>query len=255
MNYLLFICSDGVPTEEKGRAMREHLPAWIEEMDGRRIRQFGQALAPASRAQTVRVRDGETIVSDGPFAESKEFIAGFDVIECRDLDEAIEVAAKHSVSWFHSIEIRPFAESPLGPNGDGGDSALPGRDVAAASSIGASAPGRQRFLLSVCVNGIAESDEEEAAIHRDGMAWADAAAASGHRIYGHALRGPETATTVRVREGETLVSDGPFVETKEFIGGFDIFECVSQQEAVELAARHPIAGYHMVEVRPFAAGE
>ena len=47
-------------------------------------------------------------MSDGPFAETKEFVAGFDVLECADLDEAIEVAAMHPVSWFHTIEIRPF---------------------------------------------------------------------------------------------------------------------------------------------------
>ena len=59
-------------------------------------------------AATVRVRDGETLVTDGPFAETKEFVAGFDVLECADLDEAIEVAAKHPSSWFQAIEIRPF---------------------------------------------------------------------------------------------------------------------------------------------------
>jgi hypothetical protein len=61
-----------------------------------------------SDATTVRVRDAEVLLSDGPFAESKEQIAGFDIIECADLDEAIEVAAKHPVAAFGSIEVRPF---------------------------------------------------------------------------------------------------------------------------------------------------
>jgi hypothetical protein len=54
------------------------------------------------------MRGGELLISDGPFAETKEQIAGFDIIDCQDLDEAIEVAAKHPVAAFGSIEVRPF---------------------------------------------------------------------------------------------------------------------------------------------------
>ena len=58
------------------------------------------------------------------------------------------------------------------------------------------------------------------------------------------------ATTVRVRGGETLLTDGPYVETKEQIGGFDIIDCDSLEEAVEIAAGHPIAQMGTIEVRP-----
>jgi hypothetical protein len=78
---------------------------------------------------------------------------------------------------------------------------------------------------------------------------------SGAQIYGHALKHAETATTVQVRNGQTLVSDGPFMETKEFIGGFDIVDCANHEEAVALAAQHPMARYHMIEVRQFAEEE
>jgi hypothetical protein len=57
---------------------------------------------------TVRVREGEVLVADGPFAETKEQIGGFDIIDCADLDEAIEIASKHPVATFGTIEIRPF---------------------------------------------------------------------------------------------------------------------------------------------------
>ena len=57
------------------------------------------------------------------------------------------------------------------------------------------------------------------------------------------------------RGGETVLSDGPFAETKEFIGGFTIIDCASQDEAVRLAAKHPLAHQHMIEVRQFAAHE
>src|SRR5690348_17141359 len=105
MNYLLFICSDGVPSPEKSALMQREVPGWVKEMDGRGVRLLGRALELPETAATVRVRDGETVVSDGPFAETKEFMAGFDLLECADLDEAIEVAAKHPVSWVHTIEI------------------------------------------------------------------------------------------------------------------------------------------------------
>jgi hypothetical protein len=82
--------------------------AWVEEMDGRGVRLLGNQLRPVSDATTVRVRGGDLLVADGPFAETKEQIAGFDVIECADLDEAIEVASRHPVARYGTIEVRPF---------------------------------------------------------------------------------------------------------------------------------------------------
>jgi hypothetical protein len=77
-------------------------------MEGRGVRLSGNRLALTTDATTVRVREGDVLVSDGPFAETKEQIGGYDVIECADLDEAIEVAAKHPVAKFGTIEVRPF---------------------------------------------------------------------------------------------------------------------------------------------------
>lgn len=256
MNYLLLICSDGVSTPEKAAAMRSQIPSWLEEMDARGVRRFGYRLQSPSTAASVRVRNGATLVSDGPFVESKEFVGGFDVIDCADLDEAIEVAAKHPVASFHCVEVRPFAELEMGPSSSGPPE--PGKtsaEVPTGDQIGAPAPGRERYLLLVCVNGIPESDKEEAAIQRDAEDWVGGATARGVRVFGHALNSVETATTVRVRDGEALISDGPFVETKEFIGGFDIVDCETREEAIELAAAHPLARYHVVEVRPFAPEE
>jgi hypothetical protein len=105
MKYLLLIC-----VEESVTVTAEEADAqpWVEEMDGRGVRLDGDRLRPISDARSVRVRDGEVLVADGPFAETKEQIAGYDVIECADLDEAIEVAAKHPVSKFGTVEVRPF---------------------------------------------------------------------------------------------------------------------------------------------------
>ena len=68
----------------------------------------GDRLRYVSDATTVQVRSQEVLVSDGPFAETKEQIAGYDVIDCADLDEAIEVASKHPVARFGKLEVRPF---------------------------------------------------------------------------------------------------------------------------------------------------
>lgn len=82
------------------------------EMEVRGVARHGDRLRPVEDATTVRVRGGEVVVSDGPFAETKERIAGYDVIACADLDEAIEVASKHPMARFGKIEIRPVW--PLG---------------------------------------------------------------------------------------------------------------------------------------------
>jgi hypothetical protein len=110
MRYLLFICSDESVGLSPGK--EEEIPAaaraWVAEMEGRGVRLEGHQLRPVSDATTVRVRDGDVLIADGPFAETKEQIAGFDVIEAADLDEAIEVASKHPVASFGTIEVRPF---------------------------------------------------------------------------------------------------------------------------------------------------
>lgn len=67
----------------------------------------GDRLRPIEDATLVRVRDGEVLVTDGPFTESKEWIAGYDLIEAADLDEAIEIASKHPMARFGRIELRP----------------------------------------------------------------------------------------------------------------------------------------------------
>lgn len=84
--------------------------AWVEEMLRRGIRQSGDRLRPIRDSTTVRVRNGEVLVADGPFAETKEQIAGFDILDCADLDEAIEVAAKHPAAQFGTLELRPIME-------------------------------------------------------------------------------------------------------------------------------------------------
>jgi hypothetical protein len=87
------------------------IEAWVAEMDERGVKLYGGHLRPAADAVTVRVRDSEVLVSDGPFAETKEQIAGFDVIECAGRDEAVAVASRHPTAKIGTFELRPFVES------------------------------------------------------------------------------------------------------------------------------------------------
>ena len=82
--------------------------AWVKEMDGRGVRLLGERIRPDSDSTTVRVRDGEILLTDGPHAETKDLVAGFDVIDCADLDEAVEIASKHPMARGGVLELRPF---------------------------------------------------------------------------------------------------------------------------------------------------
>lgn len=81
---------------------------WASEMDAKGIRLMGSRTRMASDATTVRVRNREVLLTDGPYAETKDLMAGFDILECADLDEAVEVASRHPMAWAGAIELRPF---------------------------------------------------------------------------------------------------------------------------------------------------
>jgi hypothetical protein len=115
MKYLLFVCWDGErmnaqtePDPAEAEAEEEEGFPWVDDLQARGIWLTGDQLAPPRRARSVRVRDGKTLVTDGPFAETKEVVGGFDLIECGSLDEAVEIAATHPMAEAGTIEVRPF---------------------------------------------------------------------------------------------------------------------------------------------------
>ena len=115
MRYLLLIYEVERGTEaspEEAMASNARYGAFTADVRRRGIFQAGEALEPTNTATTVRVRDGRTITTDGPFAETKEFLGGFYLLECSDLDEAIDLAAKIPAVERGSIEIRPIWELP-----------------------------------------------------------------------------------------------------------------------------------------------
>jgi hypothetical protein len=108
MRFLMLVCRDTTPVEATGPS--GDVEEWVSTMDARGARITGDPLAPASDGSVVRVRDGEVLVTDGPFLETKEVLAGFDLLECKDMAEAIEVAAAHPFAARGVMEIRPIAD-------------------------------------------------------------------------------------------------------------------------------------------------
>jgi hypothetical protein len=94
------------------------------------------------------------------------------------------------------------------------------------------------------------SDDERSAIYARYRAFGDATREKGQFVGGDELAPTSTATTVRVRDGETVVTDGPFVETKEALGGYYVLECETIDEALDLAAQIPAVETGAIEVRP-----
>jgi hypothetical protein len=196
-------------------------------------------LESVTTAVTVRVRDGQTLVTDGPFAETTEQLGGYFVLDLDDLDGAIAVATRLPALTKATVEIRPLC--PL-------DGVPPGAPITAAAGH----PGTPFLLL--CYG-------DEAAWHLAGPdalrdALADATALcrelndSGAFLSASPLHPSAAATCVRVRDGRRLITDGPFTETHEILGGYYLILAESRAAAALVAARHPGARFGCVEVRP-----
>ena len=112
MRYALLVCGEEntvlSPEEQWERSLA--FTAFQDEMEARGVLLGRERLRPATSAITVRVRDGDLVIADGPFAETKEQIAGLYLVDCTDLDEAIEVAAKIPAAQYGTIEVRPVWE-------------------------------------------------------------------------------------------------------------------------------------------------
>jgi hypothetical protein len=95
--------------DEADPAERE-VVAWVNEMEATGVKLTGGRLRPVKDAVTLRIRAGERLLTDGPFAETKEQIAGFDVLECESMAAAIEIASRHPTARSGTFELRPFWE-------------------------------------------------------------------------------------------------------------------------------------------------
>ncbi len=106
MQFLLIISHDGAFAPNAH--LIEDIGAWIQRMEDRGIRVYGNPLRPPGDAKTVRVRKGRVVVTNGPFADSEEKMCAYELIECASPGEAIDVAAEHPMASAATIEVRPI---------------------------------------------------------------------------------------------------------------------------------------------------
>ena len=109
MKYMMFVVVDPDAAAEADPSQDDlTIERWLAEVEDRGKRVTGDALRPVSEAVTVRVSRGQVLVTDGPFCETKEWIAGFDILECDNLDEAIAIAARHPQANGGKLELCLF---------------------------------------------------------------------------------------------------------------------------------------------------
>jgi hypothetical protein len=166
------------PWDAKSQASLE---AWLDQTISRGLNLHGSRLRPASDATTVKVRRGELLVTDGPLAETKEQVAGYDLLECSSMEEAVQLAAQHPTAQIGAIEVRPlYGDQP--PRG------LP-----------EPAPGRRRYMMFVCTGPALDPKEPDQIAPV--QPWVEEMGSRGTRRFGSQLDDPARARTVRVRDG------------------------------------------------------
>lgn len=196
-------------------------------------------LHPVASAASVRVRQGDALITTGPFAETTEQLGGFFLIEVPDLDAAIAIAARLPSAQKGTIEVRPVFRL------DG----LPPERFSEHPADSAQGP---RYML-LCYddaqawNGLGSVALDAA--QAEAVALTHQLDARGQYVSASPLHPITTATSVRIREGRLLVSDGPFAETREFLGGYYLIHARDLNDALAAAARHPGARVGAVEVR------
>lgn len=203
----------------------------------------GAALQSTRTAKTLRWKNGKVVVTDGPFAETKEQLGGFGALEARDMDHAVELMSKHpSVRLGGPFEIRPADEEANA------------RCKVPSTVALASKPETKRFLcLGYMEEAIWEalSTDDQAANMQAILAYDDDLRQNGRWVGSESLPSARTAKTLRWKGGKMMVTDGPFAETKEQLGGVVVLAAKDMNQAVELMSKHPgiRLGVHL-EIRP-----
>ena len=112
MRYVLLFWTDpSMESPERSAAFGRRVEAWDQQMTDKGVLVLGQSLAEVDQARSVQVRDGEILLADGPFAETKEQIGGFSIIDAASMEKALEVAASIPLAEVGTVEVRHFEES------------------------------------------------------------------------------------------------------------------------------------------------
>ena len=240
MKYMLLIYgAENCWTDEERTACLAESLAVCDELAARGKFIDAAPLQLVATAATVRVRNGRPLVTEGPFAETTEQLGGYYLLDVADLDEAIAVAGRLPPAAKGTVEIRPLADldglpparpRPNGPDAQGSPYLLLCYDN----------PATWEALGPAALDG---AKAEAAGLARQ---LSDA----GQYLLASPLHPADTATCVRVRDGKRVITDGPYAETHEVLGGFYLILARSRDAALQAAARHPGARLTAVEVRP-----
>jgi len=233
---LLFIDPKDFPAGEP--AGLAELSRFAGELERRGKLKRAVPLGPASAGARVRVRDGTALVTDGPFAESKEALGGFWIFEAASREEAIEIACQAIEIARRAYEVgEPRPEARLGTIEV---HAMRGRYTS-------DDPGEGKpFLLAFRMEPGLIPD---AAKLREMRAYGEALVREGKQFETAPLASDPPPARIASRRGKTLVTDGPFAETKDLVGGYALLRVASRAEAIEIAKRFPHATWGPVEVR------
>src|SRR5262245_34523663 len=232
---------EAMSKNEQG-AMMEECFAYDEKLgkDGHWV-EGGLALQSTRTGKILRWKNGKVLVTDGPFAETKEQLGGLGVLEARDMEHAVELISEHPGIRFGPFEIRPVDEEALKRR----------MEAAVAAKLQA---GTMKFAILGYIpwhGWDAIPENEKAAMMEECVAFDKARSRDGQWISGIALQGAATAKTVRSKGGKVLITDGPFAETKEQLGGVVVNQLRDMPHAVELLSTNPALRFGVViEIRP-----
>ncbi len=220
---LLFLARQGAPAGDPD-GMAE-MKTFAGELASQGKLRRGAPLVDESAAARVRVRDGKAIVTDGPFAESKEVVAGFWIVEVASREEAIEIAgraphARHGIVELHRTQFRDVVADP-----------------------GEGTPFLMVFRMEP---GLTDPDGSKL---REMLDFGETLKRDQKFLETAPLAHEPPAARVEARGGTILVTDGPFAEAKEAVGGYSLVRLAGRAEAIELAKRYPHARWGLVEVR------
>jgi hypothetical protein len=196
-------------------------------------------LHPVATAKSVRVREGKALVTDGPFAETHEQLGGYFLIDVANLDEAIAIAARLPAARKGTVEVRPVLSLPD----------LPAVKIPVGNRVQMK---DDRYMLLCYDDEQAWNAAGQAALHAAMMEAVELTKqidARGQYLCASPLHPKRTATSVRIRNGRRTLTDGPFAETREVLGGFYLLTATNVDEVIDIAAQHSGARVGTVEVR------
>jgi hypothetical protein len=187
---------------------------------------LGAPLRAESEAARIQVRAGKPIVTDGPFAESKEVLGGFWIIDVAGREEALELARRCPHAQYGIVEVHPLE-----------------------FRMAAADPGQGTPFLYAFRAGRPRIQDADRSKLREMLDFTVTLKQEGRFLETAPLAGDPPPARIETRGGKLLVTDGPFAEAKEIVGGYAIVRAASRAEAIEIARRYPHAKWGPVELR------